>query len=84
TQAAHAENKLCPTEVLNPGQMDASATLSGSKSSDDFVYNPSGQPGTSKSYTSQLSAGMRYGVNASLTVGGTVTGIDERSTSTLS
>ncbi|TAK87085.1 MAG: hypothetical protein EPO09_19020 [Aquabacterium sp.] len=79
-QAAQAENKLFPTDVLNQGQLDASATLSGSKSTDDFVYNPSSQPGTSKNYTSQLSAGMRYGVNASLTVGGTVSGVDERAT----
>jgi len=80
-QAALAENKLFPTDVLNQGQIDAAVTLSGSKSADDFVYIPSSQPGTSKNYTRQLSAGMRYGVNASLTVGGTVTGADERTTS---
>jgi hypothetical protein len=80
-QAAQAENKLFPTDVLNQGQADAAVTLSGSKNSNDYVYLPDGQPGTTRGYTSQLSAFMRYGVNASLTIGGTVTGMDDRSTS---
>jgi len=68
-QAAYAENKLFPTDVLNNGQFDATVDVNTEKTTQNYVFTPAEATAKYRNYTSQLSAAVRYGVNANFTIG---------------
>jgi len=71
--AAHADNKLFPTDLLAPQQADVSASLNATEASADA--KTAGWQSSSKDYALAPQVGARYGLTNALMLGASVSGI---------
>jgi hypothetical protein len=67
--SAQAENKLFPTDVLDKGQVDISATLGAHQEKSNFFVVPFDAGGSTKSHGESLDLSARYGLGAHWHIG---------------